>query len=168
MAVTLDDPDHSEDERRFLTIGSSKAGQMLVVCHCERPDRIRLISARKANRRERRYHERIGKGMRDHYDFSNGIREKYAGKVDTTNIRRLGSTVERSRVAGVTNSNRGLDDRCRDLDGEIRHKRGDTLVGTLRKAYGPDFAPGVRSDTRLDTLRRRAGGESLSKLLKKR
>jgi hypothetical protein len=51
--------------------------------------------------------------------------------------------------------------------GEISHKRGDTLVGTLRKIYGPDFAPGVRSDTRLDTLRRRAGGESLSKLLKK-
>jgi len=108
--------------------------------------------------------------MREHYDFSNGIRGKYAGKVDTTDIRRLGSTnpVERSRAASVTNGNRGLDDRSRDLDGEIRHKRGDTLVGTLRKAYGPDFAPGVRSDTRLDTLRKRAGGESLSKLLKKK
>jgi hypothetical protein len=59
----------------------------------------------------------------------------------------------------------GLDDRCRDLDGEIRQKRGDTLVGTLRKTYGPDFASGVRSDTRLDTLRERTGG-SLSKILK--
>jgi uncharacterized protein len=57
MAVTRDDPDHSEDERRFLTMGSSKAGDLLVVCHSDRPDRIRLISARKANRRERRYHE---------------------------------------------------------------------------------------------------------------
>ncbi len=53
----------------------------------------------------------------------------------------------------------GLDQRCRDLDGEIRQKRGDTLVGTLRKTYGPDFASGVRSDTRLDTLRKRAGGD---------
>jgi hypothetical protein len=108
--------------------------------------------------------------MRDHYDFSNGVRGKYADKVDTTDIRRLGSTkpVERSREASVTNGNPGLDDRCRDFDGEIRGKRGDTLVGTLRKTYGPDFAPGVRSDTRLDTLRKRAGGESLSKLLKKR
>ena len=35
----------------------------------------------------------------------------------------------------------GLDDRCRDLDGEIRQKRGDTLVGTLRETYRPDFAP---------------------------
>jgi hypothetical protein len=36
----------------------------------------------------------------------------------------------------------GLDDRCRDADGEIRRKRGDTLVGTLRDKYGPSFAPG--------------------------
>ena len=47
---------------------------------------------------------------------------------------------------------KGLDDRSRDNDGEIRHKRGDTLVGTLRDTYGPDFAPGYLSDTRLDTL----------------
>ena len=59
----------------------------------------------------------------------------------------------------------GLDQRCRDLDGEIRQKRGDTLVRTLRRTYGPDFAPGVRSDMRLDTLRERMG-ESLSKILK--
>jgi len=62
--------------------------------------------------------------------------------------------------------NDGLDGRCRDLDGEIRQKRGDTLVGTLRKIYGPDFAPGARSDMRLDTLRDRMGDESLSKIVK--
>ncbi len=62
--------------------------------------------------------------------------------------------------------NSGLDDRCRDRDGEIRQKRGDTLVGTLRKTYGPDFAPGVRSDMRLDTLRERMGGASLSQIVK--
>lgn len=70
----------------------------------------------------------------------------------------------------MTNSGKncdpGLDDRCRDLDGEIRQKRGDTLVKKLRKTYGPEFAPGVRGDTRLETLRERAGGASLSKLLK--
>jgi hypothetical protein len=60
----------------------------------------------------------------------------------------------------------GLDERCRDNDGEIRQKRGDTLVRTLRTTYGEDFAPGVRGDTRLDTLRERFGGESLSKLVK--
>lgn len=99
--------------------------------------------------------------MRDHYDFSTGVRGKYAGKVNTADIRLLSSDKPAERAGG-------LEGRCRDLDGEIRHKRGDTLVGTLRKTYGPDFAPGVRSDTRLDTLRKRAGGGSLSKLLKKR
>jgi hypothetical protein len=62
-------------------------------------------------------------------------------------------------------SKTGLDDRCRDLDGEIRQKRGDTLVGTLRKTYGPDFAAGARSDMRLETLRERTGA-SLSKIIK--
>jgi hypothetical protein len=108
--------------------------------------------------------------MRDHYDFSTGIRGKYAGKVNTADVRLLNSAKPTERAGGVTmkNGNDGLDGRHRDLDGEIRHKRGDTLVRTLRKTYGPDFAPGVRSDTRLDTLRKRAGGESLSKLLKKK
>ena len=62
----------------------------------------------------------------------------------------------------------GLDNRCRDLDGEIRKKRGDTLVKTLRQTYGSDFASGVRGDTRLDTLRERAGGGSLTDLVKKK
>ena len=60
----------------------------------------------------------------------------------------------------------GLDQRCRDNDGEIRQKRGDTLVSTLRKTYGPDFASGVRGDARLDTLRKRSGSESLSKIVR--
>jgi len=62
----------------------------------------------------------------------------------------------------------GLDDRCRDNDGEIRRKRGDTLVGTLRETYGEDFAPGARSDMRLDTLLDRTGTESLNQLLRDR
>jgi hypothetical protein len=60
----------------------------------------------------------------------------------------------------------GLDDRCRDSDGEIRRKRGDTLVGTLRGDYGLNFAPGARSDMRLDTLLNRTGSASLSDYLK--
>ena len=108
--------------------------------------------------------------MRAHYDFPAGTRGKYTGRVDTTDVRRLGlpKPAQRPRAVDAKNGNDGLDDRCRDLDGETRHKRGDTLVGTLRKTYGPDFAPGVRSDTRLDTLRKRVGAESLSKLLKKK
>jgi len=69
-------------------------------------------------------------------------------------------------VANEKHCNDGLDDRCRDLNGEIRQKRGDTLVGTLRRTYGANFAPGVRSDARLDTLRKRVGGGSLSKIVR--
>jgi hypothetical protein len=61
----------------------------------------------------------------------------------------------------------GLDDRCQDQDGEIRRKRSDTLVRTLREMYGPDFAPGIRSDAKLGTLLERSGASSLSEYLKK-
>ena len=61
----------------------------------------------------------------------------------------------------------GLDDRCRDQNGEIRHKRSDTLVGTLRKEYGEDFAKGIRSDATLGTVLERSGAESLSEYLKR-
>ena len=62
----------------------------------------------------------------------------------------------------------GLDGRCRDEDGSIRRKRGDTLVSTLRQEYGPDFAEGVRSDMRLDTLLDEANASSLSEYLRRR
>lgn len=64
--------------------------------------------------------------------------------------------------------NPGLDDRCRDEDGEIRHKRRDTLVKTLRKDYGDDFAKGYRSDAELGTVLEREGVDTLSQLLKKK
>lgn len=60
----------------------------------------------------------------------------------------------------------GLDGRHRDLNGEIHQKRGDTLIKTLRKEYGPDFAPGVRSDMRLDTYRDRLGVQSIEQIRK--
>lgn len=63
---------------------------------------------------------------------------------------------------------KGLDNRMRDQDGEIRKKRGDTQVGTLRKTYGEDFAKGYRSDARLDTVLQREGAQTLDQLLKKK
>ncbi|MGD0598775.1 MAG: hypothetical protein ABR988_03065 [Terriglobales bacterium] len=63
--------------------------------------------------------------------------------------------------------NEGLDERCRDRDGTIREKRGDTLVRTLRETYGQDFAPGFRSDTKLETVRERTG-KSLTELTRDR
>ena len=56
----------------------------------------------------------------------------------------------------------------RDQDGEIRHKRRDTLVGTLRDEYGEGFAKGYRSDAKLGTVLEREGVETLDQLLKKK
>lgn len=61
----------------------------------------------------------------------------------------------------------GLDGRCRDEDGSIRRKRGDTLVGTLQE-YGPDFAEGMRRDMRLDTFLEEVNASSLSEYLRRR
>jgi hypothetical protein len=62
---------------------------------------------------------------------------------------------------------KGLDGRMRDQDGEIRKKRSDTLVGTLRDEYGKGFAKGYRSDAKLGTVLEKEGLESLDQLLKK-
>jgi uncharacterized protein len=58
-ALLIADPDHSEDEDRFIMLGLSAALRVLVVCHCSRAndDVVRIISARKANRLERRNYE---------------------------------------------------------------------------------------------------------------
>ena len=52
LAWTFPDPDHSETESRFVTIGLSSRGRIIVVAHAERGDGVRIISARKATRRE--------------------------------------------------------------------------------------------------------------------
>ena len=54
MSITIDDPVHSIDEDRLVTIGLSYLGRILVVVHTERGDNIRIISARLATPRERR------------------------------------------------------------------------------------------------------------------
>lgn len=61
----------------------------------------------------------------------------------------------------------GLDHRMRDHDGEIRKKRSDTLVGTLRETYGPEFAKGYRSDAKLGTVLDKESVATLDQLLKK-
>ena len=55
LEVTIADPDHSDGEYRFLSVGMSAMGRMLVVSYAERSgERIRIISARAASQRERR------------------------------------------------------------------------------------------------------------------
>jgi len=57
LAVTVSDPDHSVGEERFITIGQSSSGRLLVVCHIEQGDTIRIISARRATAHERKDYE---------------------------------------------------------------------------------------------------------------
>ena len=57
LAMLMADPDHSEEEERYLLLGASLPGRLLVVSFAERPPKTRLISARKATRRERRQYE---------------------------------------------------------------------------------------------------------------
>jgi hypothetical protein len=63
--------------------------------------------------------------------------------------------------------NRGLDGRGRDKDGTIREKRSDTKVETLREEYGDRFAPGVRSDAKLGSVKEREKVSTLDDLLRK-
>ena len=57
LSVTGYDPKHADDEDRFLTMGASVAGRLIVVSHTDRPDSIRIISARGATPRERKDYE---------------------------------------------------------------------------------------------------------------
>jgi len=54
LSLTTFDPDHSRDEHRFLLLGATHLGRLVVVSHTHRGGKIRLISARLAGRRERR------------------------------------------------------------------------------------------------------------------
>jgi hypothetical protein len=61
-----------------------------------------------------------------------------------------------------------LDNRLRDLDGEIRKKNSSTRIDTLRKTYGKCFAQGYHGDTKLETLLDNSGVRSLGEYLKRR
>jgi len=62
---------------------------------------------------------------------------------------------------------KGLDGRMRDQDGEIRKKRSDTLIRTVREEYGEGVAAGYRSDAKLGTVLNKEGLSSLDQLLKR-
>jgi uncharacterized protein len=64
-ALTFWDPDHSDEEEREITIGRSARRRVLFVAHAARDGRIRITSARRATRQERRqYEEGIGEATR--------------------------------------------------------------------------------------------------------
>jgi len=57
LAITVPDPDHSDDENRYITVGWSNRRSLLIVSHTDRDDKIRIISARELTPRERKTYE---------------------------------------------------------------------------------------------------------------
>jgi uncharacterized DUF497 family protein len=57
LSVTISDPDHSNVEDRFITIGISASGRLLMVAHTDRENGTRIISARELTRKERKAYE---------------------------------------------------------------------------------------------------------------
>lgn len=57
LAITFPDPDHSEEEDQEITIGLTTKHRVVFVSHCQRGDRIRIISARRTTRKERSQYE---------------------------------------------------------------------------------------------------------------
>jgi predicted DNA binding CopG/RHH family protein len=91
-ARLIDDPDHSEEEERFVLLGYSFPARCLIVSHCyrERDSVIRLISARPATKQEVRNILEIA--MRNEYDFSQSRKNPYANQLKRQVTIRLDTT----------------------------------------------------------------------------
>jgi hypothetical protein len=61
LSLTIHDPLHSDEEDRFILIGNSYKNRLLVIVHLERENKIRIISARKATKKERKQYEETTK-----------------------------------------------------------------------------------------------------------
>lgn len=61
LSLTIYDPLHSEEEDRLILIGNSCKNRLLVIVHIERGDKIRIISARKTTKKERKQYEENAK-----------------------------------------------------------------------------------------------------------
>jgi uncharacterized protein len=57
LSVTYYDPDHSIAESRYIIVGMSRSGRLLIVAHTDREENIRIISARQTTARERKQYE---------------------------------------------------------------------------------------------------------------
>lgn len=57
LSLTIADPDHSEAEERWITVGETLRRRLVVVVHIDAEDLIRIVSAREANRQERKVYE---------------------------------------------------------------------------------------------------------------
>ena len=126
LSVTIADPAHSRGEDRFVTIGTSLNNKLIVVVHTDRDGIIRIISARRATRNEKQQYEQRqpdsiypGINMRKGYDFSKGIRGKYARKYEAgSNIVLLDPD-----VAEVFRTPKSVNEALRSLAGIIKAQK---------------------------------------------
>ena len=65
LSLVIPDPAHSAEEERWLLLGSSSRGILLVVAHAEDGDEIRIISTRQASKRERKMYEDVAAVFKD-------------------------------------------------------------------------------------------------------
>ena len=98
LSATVSDPDHSMEEERFILLGQTNAGRLIVVAHTDRGDHIRIISAREADsfetmkkakgkRPNRASARRSDDELRSRYDFRHGVRGKYVARYrEGTNV----------------------------------------------------------------------------------
>jgi hypothetical protein len=56
MFITVIDDEHSIDEERYITIGLSSRGRLLMLAHVDRKDYVRIISARRATKKEKQFY----------------------------------------------------------------------------------------------------------------
>ena len=61
LGATVPDPAHSAGEERFITVGQSNVGRLLMIAHTEREDRVRIVSARTLTAKEKRVYENLQK-----------------------------------------------------------------------------------------------------------
>jgi hypothetical protein len=61
LSITVPDPDHSDDEDRYITIGWSHRGRLLMIAHTDRGEIIRIISARELTKTERKEYEKTNR-----------------------------------------------------------------------------------------------------------
>jgi len=83
LSLTIDDPLHSSDEKRLVLIGMSYNNRILVVVHTERGDNIRRLLVPEKQQKKKGNIMKIMSNdpdMLEEYDFSKGVRGKYAKK----------------------------------------------------------------------------------------
>jgi uncharacterized DUF497 family protein len=101
FVASMSDPDHSEGEHRFLSVGNTRRGRTLIVAHTPRGARTRIIQARQATPAERRRFmnqkfDEMKDEMRPEYDFTGAVRGMfYTGRSRTTVMVSLDEDVQK-------------------------------------------------------------------------